>query len=642
MNPKNFNIRYLYSLFMLILPWTSCDDKDKFDFNQHNKIAVTTLQMTGVTKNDATLNGRVNTNNGETLTQVGICYATHQKPTVNNEKVLKTGDLDTGAFTLYAQNLKPATTYYFRAFATNKNGTAYGDPLSFTTQSGYVAKLETQSASSITRITAELGGKISDYGGYPVISKGVCYSNISSFPTISNDKVSVDTQSTSFKVNLTKLKAGTIYYARAYATSSVGTGYGQVVSFTTLPPIVASGISTAAVSSVTYSSASVGGTVLDDNGSTVTARGICYSNSNTTPSVSSGTILNIGSGTGSFSGQLTGLVVNTSYYVRAFATNSAGTAYGPVVSFKTSMPDLPSNVSTATPYNVTMTSAYTGGYIGSAGGGTISAKGVVYSSSNSLPSLTNGTRVSGGSGTGNFSLILSGLQQNTTYYVRSYATNEAGTTYGNVYTFKTLLPSLPSSLSTYGAVSITPGSAYVSGYIGSAGGGIISASGIVYSSSTSNPTIGNSTSVTLGSSIGSIAATLTGLSAGTSYYARVYATNEAGTAYGNLISFTTTRYTAPTRVTTYQVGNTGSTYVTFSGDIATDGGSTLTERGFVYSTSSNPTLSSGTKTTVSGSSVGYFSKSVTGFNKYTTYYVRAYATNAYGTTYGSSAAFYTY
>ncbi|QRY57277.1 hypothetical protein [Sphingobacterium siyangense] len=642
MNPKNFNIRYLYSLFMLILPWTSCDDKDKFDFNQHNKVAVTTLQMTGVTKNDATLNGRVNTNNGETLTQVGICYATHQKPTVNNEKVLKTGDLDTGAFTLYAQNLKPATTYYFRAFATNKNGTAYGDPLSFTTQSGYVAKLETQSASSITRITAELGGKISDDGGYPVISKGVCYSNVSSFPTISNDKVSIDTQSTSFKVNLSKLKAGTVYYARAYATSSVGTGYGQVVNFTTLPPIVASGITTATVSSVTYSSASVGGTVLDDNGSTVTARGICYSNSNTTPSISSGTVLNIGSGTGSFSGQLTGLTVNTSYYVRAFATNSAGTSYGPVVGFKTLMPELPSSVLTTVPYAITKTSAYTGGSIGSAGGGTISAKGVVYSSSNSLPSLTNGTTVSGGSGSGSFSLMLSGLQYNTTYYVRSYATNEAGTSYGSVSTFKTLLPSLPSSLSTYDAVSITPVSAYVSGYIGFAGEGIISASGIVYSSSTSNPTIGNSTSVTLGGSIGSIATILTGLSAGTNYYARVYATNEAGTAYGNLISFTTTRLTAPTGVTTYQVGSIGSTYVTFSGDIATDGGSALTERGFVYSTSSNPTLSSGTKTTVSGSSVGYFNKSVTGFNRNTTYYVRAYATNAYGTTYGSSYAFYYY
>lgn len=643
MKPTNFILRNFYLLFILTIPWVSCDDKDQFDFNQHNKVAVTTLQVIGVTKNDATLNGRVNTKNGEALTEIGICYSTQPKPTISSEKVIMTGDLDTGAFTLHIQSLKPSTTYYYRAFATNASGTAYGDPLSFTTQSGYVSKLETEAATAITRVSAQLGGKIIDDGGYPVTSKGICYSYTTSYPTISNDKLTVDTQSTSYKANLTKLRAGTTYYARAYATSSAGTGYGQIISFTTASPIVASGITTVAASLVTYSSATVGGSVLEDNGASITLRGLCYSATNSVPSITNGSVVNIGSGTGPFSGQLIGLAVNTTYYVRAFATNSAGTAYGPVVNFKTLLPDLPS-VSTMSPTSITMISAYTGGYIRSTGGGKISSKGVVYSSSNAAPTLNSGTAISGGSGTDNFYMTLSGLKYNTTYYVRSYATNEAGTSYGNTYTFKTLLPSLPSNLNTYSASSIQQNSVYVSGYVGTAGGGTITSRGIVYSNTNSLPTVGNSNSVSSGTGTGSLNVMLTGLAAGRTYYARVYATNEAGTAYGNIIYFTTSSpYTAPTGVVTSSVNGIGSSYATFNGYVATDGGSQITERGFVYSTYySVPTLSTGTKTTVSGNATGYFSKSVIGLTRYITYYVRAYATNAYGTTYGAATAFSPY
>lgn len=631
---------YFISILSLLI--ISCDDKDQFDFNQHNVVAVTTQSVASATKNEAVLSGRVNTTNGQALTQIGICYATHSKPTISNEHVLKSEDLDTGAFTLSIQNLKPSTTYYYSAFATNASGTAYGDVLSFKTESGYVSKLETQAVTAITRISAEIAGKITDNGGYPVTGKGFCYSDSKSFPTLSDDKVSVDSEGTSFKSNLTKLKAGTTYYARAYATSSVGTGYGQVISFTTSPPILASGLSTTTVTSITSVSALVGGTVLEDNGSAVTVRGVCYSSSSNVPTINNAAAINMGSGTGSFSSQLNGLVVNTTYYARSFATNAAGTAYGPVLVFKTLLPDLPSGVSTTSPFGITMSSAYTGGNIASAGGGVISARGVVYSSSSSVPSLTNGTVVSGGSGVGSFSITLSGLQYNTTYYVRSYATNQAGTTYGSLHTFKTTLPSLPSNLSTYNATDIRQNSANVSGYINSAGGGNISSRGVVFSRTNSSPTVGNATSITSGTGTGSLSATLTGLTSGTTYYARVFATNEAGTAYGNLISFTTSlSYTAPTGVITSSISGVGSSFATFNGYVSTDGGSTITERGFVYSTySSSPTLSTGAKTVASGNSIGSFTRSVTGLTRYTTYYVRAYATNAYGTTYGSTTSFY--
>ena len=92
-------------------------------------------------------------------------------------------------------------------------------------------------------------------------------------------------------------------------------------------------VSTTAVSSITAGSASSGGNVTSDGGASVTARGVCWSTS-TDPTTADHPVSG-GSGTGAFSCKITGLTQNTSYYVRAYATNSAGTAYGENRSFKT-------------------------------------------------------------------------------------------------------------------------------------------------------------------------------------------------------------------------------------------------------------------------------------------------------------------
>jgi uncharacterized protein (TIGR02145 family) len=99
------------------------------------------------------------------------------------------------------------------------------------------------------------------------------------------------------------------------------------------PPEVLPVLSTADVSGVTQTSAECGGTITFDGGSPVTARGVCWS-TNPTPTVADSKTIN-GSGIGSFSSSITGLIANTPYHVRAYATNSAGTGYGIVDSFTT-------------------------------------------------------------------------------------------------------------------------------------------------------------------------------------------------------------------------------------------------------------------------------------------------------------------
>jgi uncharacterized protein (TIGR02145 family) len=95
-------------------------------------------------------------------------------------------------------------------------------------------------------------------------------------------------------------------------------------------------LSTAAISTVTQTTAECGGNVTSDGGASVTARGVCWS-MNPTPTISDSKTTD-GSGTGSFTSSITGLTAITPYYTRAYATNSVGTGYGNVVPFTTAAP----------------------------------------------------------------------------------------------------------------------------------------------------------------------------------------------------------------------------------------------------------------------------------------------------------------
>ena len=289
-------------------------------------------------------------------------------------------------------------------------------------------------------------------------------------------------------------------------------------------------VSTSLVSDISYTSASCGGTVYDDGGASVTARGVCWGTSQN-PTVN-GNHTNNGSGTGAFTSSITGLAANTTYYVRAYATNSVGTAYGTQRTFTTSA-DLPT-VTTTEVSNVTTTSATCGGTVTSDGGATVTARGVCWSTSQN-PTVSD-SHTTDGSGTGSFASSLTELVANTTYYVRAYATNCAGTTYGEQRTFTTMLTT--PTVTTNTISNITATSATCDGNVTATGGASVTARGVCWSTS-QNPTVADS-HTTDGGGTGSFTSNISGLSANTTYYVRAYATNSAGTAYGNQVSFATT------------------------------------------------------------------------------------------------------
>lgn len=185
---------------------------------------------------------------------------------------------------------------------------------------------------------------------------------------------------------------------------------------------------TTAVSAITGTTAASGGTVSSDGGEPVTSRGIVWGTSPGTSTYSATT----GSGIGAFTTNLTNLSAATTYYVRVFATNSIGTAYGSELSFSTAA--APTLAATTTVSAITSSTATSGGSVTSTGGAALTAVGVCWSTSTN-PTTANSFTNNGT--TASFSSDMTGLAASTTYYVRAYATNSVGTSYGSELSFTT-------------------------------------------------------------------------------------------------------------------------------------------------------------------------------------------------------------
>lgn len=247
------------------------------------------------------------------------------------------------------------------------------------------------------------------------------------------------------------------------------------------PEITKPTVITTAVSLITTTSATSGGSVISSGGAEVKLYGICWNTDHNPSRDNSKTILN-GVNSGTFSSNMAGLTPNTTYYVRAYATNMEGIAYGDEISFTTDQiiadPSGPIIMASAVPIltttavaYITIASAASGGKIITGGGGTITDWGLCWSTSPN-PTISNSkTTVLTRPDPEDdyfFNNYISGLQASTKYYVRSYATNSAGTGYGNELIFTTLAissivfnPDL-----TYESVSDKDGNSYKTIQIG--------------------------------------------------------------------------------------------------------------------------------------------------------------------------------
>jgi formylglycine-generating enzyme required for sulfatase activity len=470
------------------------------------------------------ISGNVVSDGGAPVSSRGVVYGTAPSPSINGDVEGYGSGL--GRFEVDLINLNPATTYYARTYATNIVGTSYGAEVSFTTPAA-VPSIKFDTLYITSRSTAFAEAQILDDGGATVTEMGFVWSTSPEPDTMAPFSVKGAPERGGFSSVLSNLSPGITYYVRAYAKNSAGINYvGQKVLEI---PVQLPVLTTIAITSISGNTAQSGGKVSDDGGAQVTERGLVWSTA-PTPDLSDFRQSN-GSGTGTFTITLGDLATFTKYYVRAYATNSVGTAYGQERSFTTAA-GAPS-VRTGEISDISATTALGDGEVLSDGGASVTQRGLVWATTPN-PDL-NDFSAKAGTGTGVFTAQLKNLSPGTTYYVRAYAKNAKGTTYGAQTTFTTGI-TLPEVL-TVGLVNVLVNRATLAGRVASNGGGVITGRGMVWSEAP-EPTLDDQV-VESGTSLGDFEVMLSNLKSDTPYFVRAWAKNEAGVAYGQELNFVT-------------------------------------------------------------------------------------------------------
>ena len=232
------------------------------------------------------------------------------------------------------------------------------------------------------------------------------------------------------------LAKNTDYVYRVYSFNALGNSVDYSNTLLVTTPSGLALLTSKTVTGITSTTAISGGNITSSGSSNITARGIVWSTS-PNPTVALTTKTTDGLGTGSYSSNLTGLLPQTIYYLKAYSTNTSGTSYGNEVSFTTLQTELPV-ITTSAITNIASASAVSGGNITSGGRSGITESGVVWGTSQN-PTIALTTKTTNGPTFGSFISNLYALSLNTTYYVRAYATNSFGTSYGNEQSFTTIL-----------------------------------------------------------------------------------------------------------------------------------------------------------------------------------------------------------
>ena len=254
---------------------------------------VTTVQVTpsNTKSTSATATGNITNDGGLAISSKGIICSKAPNAPIQSADKYEAGPGFTN-FTIELNGLTAATTYYYKSYATNLLGTAYGNEMTFKTANDKPS-ISTNppsgfTSSSITiggTIVGTIAGTIISSNGLPVTQKGVVVSSIPFVDTNSakifapgQNIVMYDlTANTLFSVNVPKLTEAKTYYIMAFAGNALGVKFGNPVSVTTAANKPT--IETIQVSNNTGYIAKSGGNIISNGGSPITAKGILWSKS---------------------------------------------------------------------------------------------------------------------------------------------------------------------------------------------------------------------------------------------------------------------------------------------------------------------------------------------------------------------------
>ena len=509
-------------------------------------------------------------------------------------------------------------------------------------------------ASSITQTSATVAGTISSNGCSALTAYGIEYSTTSGFANGAGTAVASSNLSAGgFSAALTGLTQGTTYYYHAYATNGGGTAYSTELSFTTATPnpiITASSLTAFGNVCINTSAGPNSFTLTGSNltNADVVVAALAGYSFSTTSGGTYTTTLSITQPGGAFSQAVFVKFQPTAVqsYNGNISISGGGIAAAINVAASGSGVNTASSVTTDAASAITATSATCAGTITSFGCSAITAYGIEYSTTNGF-SNGSGTSVAASNlSGGNFSSNLSGLSSGTTYYYKAYATNGGGTTWGTQQSFTTVAPSLSAgTLTAFGNVCInnttTPNSFTITGANLTTANVVVGALTGYTFSTTSTGAYTTTLSITQpGGAFSQVVYVKFTPTAVQSYNGNIPVSGGGSAAAINVAATGAGISTAPTVVTGVASSIT-TTGATVAGSISATGCTSVTAYGIEYSTLSGFANGSGTQVSSSNLNAGAFSSALSGLTPATTYYYKAYATNAGGTSYGTQSSFTT-
>lgn len=294
---------------------------------------VTTQLCTDIKHNSGTGHGFLEDIGDFGVSQHGHCWSEAHNPTTADSHT-ENGGIGWGPFTSEITGLNPSTLYYVRAYATSQVGTAYGVEVKLTTFAAGAPTITTQLCTGIQSETATGNGNLTDIGDSAVTQHGHVWATTVN-PTTADFKTTLGARDVGvFESSLTGLDPDETYYVRAYATNTQGTSYGDNVTLV-CPTADIPTVTTQACSAIGPESATGHGNITSFGDDAPSQHGHCWSTSQyptlTDPHTNNG----IPGAPGAFTSAITELVPDSRYYIRAYATNDYGTAYGNQVSIFT-------------------------------------------------------------------------------------------------------------------------------------------------------------------------------------------------------------------------------------------------------------------------------------------------------------------
>lgn len=594
---------------------------------------------TSVTNTSATLNGNVASDGGATVIERGFCYKTNSGVTLSDNKTTVAGT--TGSYSS-SPSLSANTHYYFVAYASNSVGATLSSPeLDFWT----LANLPTMPTT--TNVTASSADLTLGADGNPGTTTNAIHDSAHNLYVQADGTLGATavyrTAADWGTKTVTGLAAGTLYTFEVKASNGAGTdtGYGTSVNVLTVPAAPAAQAADAANSSGFTARwlAATGATnyfldVAPDAGFSSFVGS--YNN------LAVGNVTNF---------PVSGLSVSSTYYYQVRAQDAAGISSNSagILASTTPMQSVPT-LGSPTVTGLGDTLATLGATVTGDGNAGIAERGTVW---DTTPTPTAHALAEGGTMTGAYVQVRSGLPAGTLVYYRGYASNSQGVGYSGQGSFYTLSAEPSSPAGGFKATAIASNVIALSWTAADGANGYL----VLMKQGTNpigaptdatgynvNDTIGDGTVKALATGT---SATVTGLAAGTPYNFTIFPYAWDGTTNATLNYLTsplksanaTTLATLPA-VTTSNTWVTGVTNAAGGGTVTDNGGDAGVLRGVCFSTASGPDIAGAH--TADGDGTGSFASVLNGLVPNTTYYVRAYATNSVGIAYGNETNFTTF